>query len=208
MNVVELSKENPERNRDTIEHAATVLEDGGVILAPTETVYGIMTLWDNEEGRKRIFSMKARDRSKPLQMLARDLRQVQQAGAKEAPALRALADTFWPGPLTIVCATTDGGSIGARVPDSEFAGALLERVGKPLAASSANHSGQPTPFTARDAAQSLEELPDLVIENDEPLEKEASTVVSLLDYDPEILRGGDIHRDQIVEALRRHGLRK
>ncbi len=191
-----------------LKQAAQVLEDGGVIVAPTETVYGLMTLWDNEAGRKRIYELKQRAQHKPLQMLAYDLDMILAAGVKETPKLRAIADAFWPGPLTVVCPTNDGESVGARIPAESFTRALLNELGKPMAASSANRSGQPTPATAIEASETLTGTPDLVIEGPLQLVGQPSTILSLLEYDPEILRQGTILRGQIIDALRKHGLRR
>lgn len=193
---------------EQLKQAAEVLEAGGVIVAPTETVYGIITLWDNESGRKRIYELKQRDVNKPLQMLAYSLDMLFAAGIQETPKLHAIADAFWPGPLTVVCSTNDDGSIGARIPAESFTRALLKELGKPVAASSANQSGQPTPATAVEAAETLSGTPDLVIEGPIPLTGQPSTILSLLDYDPEILRQGTILRDQIIDALRKYGLRR
>lgn len=193
---------------DQLKQAARVLEAGGVIVAPTETIYGIMTLWDNEAGRKRICELKQRTESKPLQMLAYNLGILIDAGVEETPKLRALADAFWPGPLTVVCRTEEGESVGARVPAESFARALIKELGKPVAASSANRSGQPTPATAVEASETLSGTPDLVVEGPLPLTGQPSTIVSLLEYDPEILRQGTILRGQIIDALRKHGLRR
>lgn len=195
-------------NAALLAEAAAVLRDGGVIVAPTETVYGVMTLWDNAQGCERIYELKQRDESKPLQMLAYDFDMILAAGVEETPKLRAIAESFWPGPLTVVCRTKDGGSVGARIPAESFARALLKELGSPVAASSANRSGQPTPATATEAAESLVGTPELVVEGPVPLTGQASTVLSLLDYDPEILRQGTILRGQIIDALRRYGLRR
>ncbi len=206
MNVADAAT-NTDRS-DQLKQAAQVLEAGGVIVAPTETIYGIMTLWDNEVGRKRICDLKQREEDKPLQMLAYSLDMIVAAGVKETPKLRAIADAFWPGPLTVVCRTNDGGNVGARIPAESFTRALLKELGKPMAASSANRSGQPTPATAVEATETLSGTPDLVIEGPIPLTGQASTVLSLLEYDPEILRQGTILRGQIIDALRKYGLRR
>lgn len=199
---------DPQATEHALDRATAVLQEGGVIVAPTETVYGILTRWDNPEGRRRIYAMKVRAENRPLQMLARDVETIYAAGVERSAALDAIAGSFWPGPLTILCRTTDGGSIAARIPAESFTRALLSRIGRPLAASSANRSGQPTPTTAVEAAASLTAAPDLVVESQTSLTAEASTILSLLEYDPEILRQGTIHRDEIIASLRRHGLRK
>lgn len=191
-----------------LDHIVDTLKKGGVILAPTETVYGLMTLWDNDEGRERIRRMKQRDANKPLQMLALDLQSAVDNGVTSSPKLQAVSDAFWPGSLTVVVPARDGETIGVRIPAGELARELLVRLDRPLAASSANASGQPTADTASDAVATLVESPDMVVDTGRPMSSKASTVLSLLDYDPEILRPGAVRLEQVVEVLRQQGLRR
>lgn len=177
------------------------LESGGIVVAPTETVYGLMTLWDNGPGRARIYAMKGRDESKPLQMLAAGESQASRSGAIvfDDP-LRLLIDRFCPGPLTVVVRGYSG-SVGLRIPDHPFILAVLRSLGVPLAATSANLSGSPPATTAGEAVEELLAPPELLIDGGPVAGGAASTVVSLLGPAPRLIREGPVAFAEIEKAL-------
>jgi len=144
--------------------AGEVLAAGGVIVAPTETVYGLMCRWDCGAARERIFRMKQRAAGKPLQMLAAGLESAVRAGVVADPRLGRLAAAFWPGPLTVVVPCRSGGTIGVRVPRHDLVLGILSVLGGPLAATSANLSGQPPAREATGAVSGLAEAPDVVLD--------------------------------------------
>lgn len=184
------------------EAAAAVLARGGVIAAPTETVYGLMTRWDNEPGRDRIFELKQRPPDRKLQMLALDLDMAVGAGVQADAPLRALANAFWPGPLTVICADAGNtGSIGLRIPDHALMRALLARLARPLAATSANRSGATAAATAASAVRNLDGRPDLLIDGGR-VHGTASTVFSLQTEPPRVLRCGSISEAALTAVLR------
>jgi L-threonylcarbamoyladenylate synthase len=184
-----------------VKKTVVCLRAGGVIVAPTETVYGLMTCWANAAGRERIYQLKARDTNKRLQMLAEDAGSAATAGQVFSDGrLSALVKAFCPGPLTIV---TPGpcGSVGLRVPDCPFILAVLKELGEPLAATSANLSGTPAALTAEAAVVNLQGVPDLVIDGGEVKGGTASTVVSLLQGDVALLREGPVTFKDILVVL-------
>lgn len=185
-----------------LDAAVRHLEAGGVVAAPTETVYGLMTLWDNAAGRERIFALKRRPPEKRLQMLASDLAQAERHGVRPDARLRALSEAFWPGPLTVVCRAADGDTIGLRIPHHGFMHRLLVRLGSPLAATSANPSGEPPAADAASAIHGLDGAPDLLIDGG-TVQSLASTVVSLVGDALQVLRDGPIAAAEIGAVLSR-----
>lgn len=183
--------------------AAAVLASGGVVALPTETVYGLVASWEQPEAWEKIYRLKHRPTDKRLQMLARSLDSAFAAGVAADTRLKLLARRFWPGALTIVVASHDGGSIGLRVPAHPLVQQLLHQLGRPLAATSANLSGQPTAVTAQQAIAHLDGQPDLVIDGGvvTATAGQASTVVSLLEKEPRLLRLGPIEWSEITAAL-------
>lgn len=179
-----------------------VLSQGGVLLVPTETVYGLVTRYDNLAGRERIFAMKQRPAEKQLQMLAANLEMAVQAGLDPDPRLELLVHRFFPGPLTVVC-KAGAGTIGLRIPEYPFVLELIRRIGFPLAATSANRSGEPAAATASDALAGLRGEPDVLVDAG-MVSGRSSTVVSLLGPRPEVLRPGPISLEEIEAALARH----
>jgi L-threonylcarbamoyladenylate synthase len=134
----------------SIEEAAAIVDRGGLVVAPTETVFGLMTR-PEADLVARLIAVKERPQDKSIQLLVPDASWIGRVSEQTADA-EALAAAFWPGPLTLVLAASAGapaalvseGTIGVRVPAHPIALDLLARCG-PLAASSANRSGEPTP---------------------------------------------------------------
>ncbi len=161
--------------------AGAVLAAGGVIAAPTETVYGLMCRWDAPAARARIAHMKQRAPDKHLQMLADSLEAAVAAGLVADERFRRVAAAFWPGPLTAVGPSAEGGTIGLRIARHAFILGLIRAAGCPLAATSANLSGRPPALDAETAVADLEEAPDLVVDGGPiaPGGGQSSTVVDL-----------------------------
>lgn len=174
-----------------LDMAAAELEAGGVVVIPTDTVYGVAARLDRPEGIERLFELKHRPRSKPIAVLVPDLGTARTLGQFSAKALdRAAA---WPGALTLVLPSLsplpelggDGATVGLRIPDHEWTTRLLRSCG-PLATTSANPSGSRTGVTIGDVVEDLGEGPDLYVDGG-PLDAAPSTVISLVG-EPEILR--------------------
>jgi L-threonylcarbamoyladenylate synthase len=190
---------------------AKALRAGGVAAVPTETVYGLVTLWDNAAGRQRIYELKRRPADKRLQMLAADLAMAQRAGVLPDPRLEKFAAKFWPGPLTVVCAAQSEienrkseicpDTIGLRIPDHPFMHALLQELGAPLAATSANLSGEPPGADADSAVARLDGQPDLVVDGGPIAEAAPSTVAAITGGELKILRPGTITESELRNAL-------
>ena len=183
---------------------AEVLAGDGVVALPTETVYGLVTRWDSTEGRERIYHLKHRPASKRLQMLAPSLEVALAAGVADLPALRKLSAKFWPGGLTVVVPNADRtDTIGLRIPDHPFVLKLLRKCNCVFAATSANLSGMPPAINIEDAVKGLDGEPDVAVDGGviTVTGGQASTVVSLLDETPVIIREGAIKIGQIAAVL-------
>lgn len=176
------------------------LQTGDVVAAPTETVYGLLTLWRNEQGRERIFELKERSQEKELQMLAPDPNKAIQFGVLQDQRLEKLSRAFWPGPLTVVVKAEGGTTVGLRCPDNAFLMDVLKDLQEPIAATSANRSGRPPACTADDAVAGLHGEPSLLVDGGE-VSGQPSTVVSLLNDQPQLLREGPISLDAIVHVV-------
>jgi len=182
-----------------------VLRGGGTVLLPTDTVYGVAVLPTAAGAGQRLFDLKGRGRDIPIAVLVADADQAWSIARHPVPevALR-LAARFWPGALTIVVARDpnwpgdigDGpDTVGVRCPDHELVRSLCRQVG-PLATSSANRHGEPTPTTAAEAAAVLGGV-DVVIDGGS-LPGSASTVVDCSVDPPVIIREGAIPAAEIL----------
>lgn len=194
-----------------IAEAARILRAGGLVAFPTETVYGLGADATSEAAVARIFAAKGRPSFNPLIAHVSCLASAQEQGVFSPEALR-LAEMFWPGPLTLVlplspgatvCALARAGqpSIALRIPSHPVALSLIEAVGRPLAAPSANRSGRVSPVTASHVAHDLGAEIDLILDAGAcPLGVE-STIVACLDERPRLLRPGGISRADLENAL-------
>jgi tRNA threonylcarbamoyl adenosine modification protein (Sua5/YciO/YrdC/YwlC family) len=196
---------------EAIDLAADVLRAGGIAAIPTETVYGLATL-PNEIGVERLVAAKQRSSEKGIQLLVDSLDQVRSL-ALLTPAAEQLALAFWPGGLTLVLdrlpdsdlpLLLGGGrpTLGIRLPDHDVPRRLARLLG-PLAASSANITGQPDATTAERVAETLSDVVSLIIDDGPVRGGVPSTVIdcsSAVDR-PKILREGAISAKQIADAL-------
>ncbi len=191
--------------------AAEVLAAGELVLFPTDTVYGLAARADREHPVLHIFAAKRRPADRPLPLLLPSAEALDDAARDVSPAARALAEAFWPGPLTLVVQRSDrvpswvtagAGTVAVRVPDHPLARLILRMAPFLVAVTSANLSDEPTPSTAAECAASLAEQPALVIEAGQ-LPGTASTVVEVTAVGLRVLRLGPITAEQIDEVLRR-----
>ena len=188
---------------DSLVDAIAVLRAGGVVALPTETVYGLATLWRDSTAREKIYLLKHRPGNKQLQMLAANLSDAFEAGLLSDSRLDAIAQRFWPGPLTVVSHANDGTTIGLRIPAHPFVRNLLQRLGEPLACTSANLSGEAPGLDAQSAVAHLNGEPDLVLDGGPvpPGGGQPSTVASLLGERVAILREGPVTLAALEDAI-------
>ena len=195
-----------------VKAAARALRNGALVGMPTETVYGLAGDAGNPQAVARIFAAKGRPSFNPLISHVASLDLAVMEGELDERAI-ALAERFWPGPLTLVVPVADGGrtselaraglgSIGLRVPGHELARALLEEFGGPVSAPSANRSGKLSPTRAEDVKRELGDQVELVLDGGE-CEKgiESSIVAVMPDEPPRLLRPGAASRAQLEEIV-------
>lgn len=171
--LIKVNAENPEP--EIIQKACGFLEAGELIGVPTETVYGIACAPEHIEA---LYCAKERERGKPIARLAGSLEQVEALGADFGRDGKALAEKYWPGPLTLVLNTPEG-MTGFRVPDHGVPLALARAFGRPIALTSANKSGEADALNAQEAFhcfQALENPVALYLESVQPLEKSETNV--------------------------------
>jgi L-threonylcarbamoyladenylate synthase len=191
-----------------LDAAITALRAGEVVVVPTDTVYGIAVDPSRPGATDRLFALKDRPTDVPLPILAADADQALSLAAEVPPVARRFADAFWPGGLTIVLPRraglgydlggADDATIGVRVPDHEVPRALALAVG-PLATTSANLHGRPTPETAAGVATELAGV--AVVLDGGRCAGAASTVVVCTDDGWRVVREGRIGIHQLRGVL-------
>jgi tRNA threonylcarbamoyl adenosine modification protein (Sua5/YciO/YrdC/YwlC family) len=194
--------------------AAKAVEDGLLVVLPTETVYGIACRPDHPDATERLFRAKQRALGLNLPVLAGSAEDAWKVGQANEAA-RTLARAFWPGPLTLVLPRTErsrpwhlgevADTVAVRVPDHPLCAALLARTG-PLAASSANLSGLPTPADEEGLIAAFGEaiaVHVFLAPGVSPPSGLASTVVDLTGASPRVTREGPVTSGDVVHALAR-----
>jgi L-threonylcarbamoyladenylate synthase len=181
-----------------LDRVVATLLAGEAVVVPTETVYGVATLPAHQP---LLLELKGRPESVPISVLVADAVQAEVAtGVALNHVAGALATAYWPGPLTLVLPTAAGPTLGVRCPDHGFMRAVAAAVG-PVATTSANRHGEPTPPTAAEAAAALSEPgPALVIDGG-TISGLASTVVDATGDRPVVLREGPIQSADIEAAV-------
>lgn len=192
------------------DRAVGLLRGGELVAFPTDTVYGVgAVVWDRT-AVARLYAAKLRVPDKAIPVLLADPADLRLVARVVTPAARRVAERFWPGPLTIVLpaapavpaeVTAGGDSIAVRVPDHPLARALIRAAGAPLATTSANLSGGPSPVTAAEVAAQLAGRIGMILDGGRCPGGTASTVVDLTGAAPRIVRPGPISLDALLAAL-------
>jgi L-threonylcarbamoyladenylate synthase len=193
-----------------IQRAAEALRTGGLVIMPTETVYGLAADAGNASAVAALYEAKGRPSFNPLIAHVADLAAACRVARLDSRAEQ-LAAAFWPGALTLVAPSRAGGgvcdlaragldTVAVRVPAHPVARALLEAFGGPIVAPSANRSGRPSPTTLADAVSETGASAAQALDGGDCIVGLESTVISLLDGPPRLLRPGAVTR-AAVEAF-------
>ncbi|MBW7920094.1 MAG: threonylcarbamoyl-AMP synthase [Anaerolineales bacterium] len=183
----------------SIARALEILRAGGLVVFPTDTVYGLGSLAFDQAAIESIYAVKGRPLEKAIPILIADAADLDRLARAVTDLARRLASRFWPGPLTLVlpkradlpAAVSAADTVGVRVPDHAAARALLRAAG-PMAVTSANLSGRSSPRSAEEAASQLGGRVPLVLDGGETPGGVPSTVVDVSGSIPVILREGPL----------------
>jgi len=204
----DIRKIDPHRpDRDLVARAGRILLDGGLVVAPTETRYGLLGRIDRTETVDRIFRMKKRPPTMPTSVFVVSREEIGRLGETNRYSEK-LADNFLPGPLTLILRDKSGypppivvdGKIGLRLSSSEIIAALLETTRINLTATSANLSGQREPETISGIADSFGTKIDLYLDSG-ALKSLTSTVVDCSGGECRILRQGAVKAEAIGRSV-------
>ena len=188
---------------------AKIIRSGGLVAFPTETVYGLGADGLDGAAVDRIFEAKGRPNDNPLILHVAEKEAAFRLWVAEPPRARALMDTFWPGPLTLIYYRSDMvpdevtaglDTVAVRMPDNQAARALIAASGVPIAAPSANLSGKPSPTTAAHVLQDMEGRIPLILDGGPCRYGVESTVLSLVGT-PTILRPGAVTKEMLAAVL-------
>jgi len=204
--ILEASCECPEK--DVVERAVSIVRRGGIVVAPTDTLYGIIADPFNPKAVGRVFRLKRRGWGKPLPLLLGESHHALLL-VKPGKLFWRLAMRFWPGPLTIVedpapalpPHLAEWGPMGIRLPACPLTREIARRTGGVLVGTSANISGRESPVTVYESYSQLGDAVDLYIDAGPTRRARPSSVVSIAGGRVEILREGVVGREEILGAL-------
>ena len=201
---------HPETDKNAIEEAAAILRRGGLLGIPTETVYGLGADGLNEDAVRRIFLAKGRPQDNPLILHVPDAGWLERCCTDIPSAAYALAERFWPGPLTMILPRRDcvplrttGGldTVGVRCPDHPVTRAIIAAADTPVAAPSGNTSGRPSPTCARHMMEDMMGKIDGIVDGGDCAVGVESTIVDLTVQPPRLLRPGGLPLEELEAVL-------
>jgi len=207
--IIKINSNKPEKEK--ILKITQSLKKGGIIIFPTDTLYGLGGNALNKNTVKKIFRLKKRPTNKAISINIAYKKDLNKYVKKIPPSAKKLIKEFWPGPLTIIFEKSDiipseltGGSpyIGIRVPNNKITLQIIKEYGLPLTSPSANLSGKNPPTTAKEAKKDFLNKVDMIIESDETTSKQCSTIVDLTKERPLILREGAIPIKQLKKFIK------
>ncbi len=199
---------------DRIEYIVSCLRKGGVVALPTDTFYGLAVDPVNLRAVEQIYQIKTRQKHKPLSLLIANVAQAYELARGTDPLLDKLADRFWPGPLTLIVragtklplrSTANTGNVALHVPDAAIPRAVVERLGLPITATSANLQGASECTNAASVRDQIGDRIPLIVDGGPTGRAQPTTIIDLtLGLGRwEVLREGAIPTHEIVMALQR-----
>lgn len=182
-------------NKQNIEEIITALNNGAVLVTPTDTVYGLVCDAAKEAAVEKVFEIKKRDRNNPIAIFVKDIKMAKQY-AQISKEQEDILNKSWPGAVTFVLKSKLGlaplvykaNTIGMRIPDYDLIKDIFRKFDRPLAQTSANISGQPAPTRIKDVLNQLGEEDVLVIDAGDLPENKPSKVIDLTAKNNKIIR--------------------
>lgn len=193
-----------------LQEAGQVLKQGGLVAFPTETVYGLGGDALNKESSRKIYAAKGRPSDNPLIVHIADMEALTSIVKEVTPEAQRIAQSFWPGPLTMILPKSDkvpyettGGldTVAVRMPSHPVARKLIQYGGGYVAAPSANTSGKPSPTVAKYVIEDMDGRVDMILDGGEVGIGLESTIIDLTVTPPQILRPGYVTLDMLEEVL-------
>lgn len=188
--------------RKGIEKAVKILKNGGIVIFPTDTAFGIGCRIDDEKAIKRLFEIRKRPKTKAVPVLFSSVDMVRKYVEEIPQDVEKLMKKYWPGALTIILQCNrvkvpslvrgGGQTLGVRIPNHKVVQAIISEVGVPILGPSANFSGEKTPFKFEDLNPELVGLVDYVLNEKVSLEGNVSTVIDCSVRPWEIVRQGAV----------------
>jgi len=199
----------PAAGGDVLSDVVATLMSGGLVVVPTDTAYGIACSAFNTAAVRRVYALKGRRYEKALSVLIAEAALLNLIGVDVPPEASALMGRYWPGPLTLVvktgplavAAANGSPTIAVRVPDHGILQKALQKAAVPIAATSANRSGQKSIVNGAEAIRQFEGHVDLIVDGGRCALGEASSIVDVTHYPFSVLREGAVSKKDLERVL-------
>jgi L-threonylcarbamoyladenylate synthase len=205
--ITEIIKINPNRpSIKIINKTAKIIKQGGLVVVPTDTVYGLICDATNPKAVAKVYFVKKRPLSQPLSIAVGNFPHIYKYVESVPKSAKMLAKKFLPGPLTIILTkskiipdtvTSGRNDIGIRIPDCKIVLTLIRILKRPIVIPSANLHNKPSPITALQALKDLDGKVDLILDGGETKHGQESTIVSCIGKEIKILRVGALSKKEI-----------
>lgn len=197
-------------NENELSEVINILKNNGIIIFPTETVYGIGGNALCDEVIDKIYEVKQRPREKALNIMLASINDIEKYAEITSELERKIIRNFMPGPITIILKkkpnfgnkfTLSNDTIGIRIPDNKIINSILKNVDFPIIAPSANISGNPSGIEVLDIIKDFDNKVDAIIDGGKANLGLASTIVQVVDDDIKVLRSGKITKEDILKKV-------
>lgn len=205
--IIRINCQQPKKK--LINQLTVILKNNGLIIFPTETVYGIGTLINNRKGIKKIYTLRRRPKNKALLILIASKKELNRYAYLNLAAKK-IINHFWPGPLTIILKkkksvpnfiTAHQKTVAIRMPENKFLLNLIKKTGQPIVAPSANLSGQKSPLTVQEISKDFFGKVDLILDGGQTKYQKESTILDLTGKKAKVLREGAIKKEKLEKFL-------
>jgi L-threonylcarbamoyladenylate synthase len=212
MNIIKVDPENMRASLYGLQKAAECISRGGVVVVPTDTVYGLAADATNPQAVAKLFRTKKRPKTKPVPLIIRDMEMAKEMAYIDR-RLEKILGFFWPGAITVILqkkadlpelVTAGKRTIGLRLPNYKLLYYLLQVIGRPLTATSANISGEAPSIDAEKVADQFRKefcRPDLILDAGKLKFSQPPTVLDLAAPEPKIIRIGPVNPRKLMEIL-------
>ena len=206
MEYIDIKKGYTEKH---IERAKEILENGGIVILPTDTVYGLSADCLNEEAIRKIYKLKHRNYSKACCVLVSNIKMIEEITEGISKKEENIINRFFPGALTIILeknekipqiVTAGLDTIGIRMPDNNFLLDLITELGRPIVTTSLNLAGEESIVNLEKLSSAFKDNVDLIIDGGETKKKLASTIIRVEKEEVKVLRQGPISKEDIEKV--------
>lgn len=202
MNGTKIIRVDPKQvQEEYIHQAVRILKSGGLVIIPTETVYGVAANMFSPEAVSRLYEIKKRPKDKPFSIHIAKKDKVEDFAVAIPVGAYKLINKFWPGPLTLILRSIKGSTVGLRMPDNNIALKIISQCHEPIILPSANLSGNPPPSDFEQAIKDLDGLVDFAIDSGKTKLGLESSIVDFSKDIPDFLRIGALKKEELQEVI-------